>query len=438
MVKIGRENWALKVDVTLLKRKRDELGTMNEKLTQRVEALSRENLELKRDLKRTKEELKDRESELDDACKMYDQLRQAVAALKDMMREQPRPQGIITEPQSDSARSPALRPLVRTDTRSPTPLKALYKVSQDTPARESPEEVERPAGRASPSHSRHSTDTAVTAISYGTARMRGMSETHGSIYPRSPSVSTASFCSALPRHIDSDDEDEHKSEQGKSTKHEESDLESDSADQVSELHKTPGIADQQRFGRNIPAGSNTTGSVKPMRRIYRRVLRFNRCEEPDTSDYSSGDEDVFGSDFGGSDTSSPLTPMTASPEPNQRYLSLQASAKYSVDSDQESNITKIQWKKPSSNKRVSYCSTVDVRSVDRRSVISTTAPSVYRCPLVDTNKPVTPSKSMEYERDDSKIPSPTTSAAQSRRRHLDVISRMITARELLTRKLLDA
>ncbi|KAF8473349.1 hypothetical protein BDZ91DRAFT_790120 [Kalaharituber pfeilii] len=417
MVKIGRENWALKIDVTLLKKKRDELGAINEKLVQRVEALSKENKDLKQELKRTEAELKAREGELDEAGRACRKLRKNLVMLKKKLGSQNQGSNGAPDLEEDSK-----------DAYSSTNSYGL-------------ERTDRIAkyGRSSPSiQSRISSLTSQKRSSK--SQKNGTIRTNSSSFClQPPNISASSLCS-IPRHVSSDEQDGKCSSDGavadegeESSDNRHSDFEYEKnngrtkAQQDLKLHPRE---DSDKVSRSDATFSNLRN--KPLRR---RILKFNRCEEPDTSDSSSGEENFFDSDFAARNTSLPLTPMTMSPEPsNQSQFPAEQGARKPGSPNSSQN-----ERKPPFLKRLDFAGSVDVGPIDQRSVVSATVPLTSRYSLFQPGNQQSPHSSNSFTRLNecisvSRIPSPCINAAQRRRRHLDPLSKLMVAKELLTRK----
>lgn len=457
MIKIGRENWALKIDVTMLKKKRDELGDMNEKLTRQVETLSRENRQLKRDLTRTKEELEKRERELDEACRMYERLGATSVVLEELSRKQqvqhhqqpPHERYILEGGKYSAPRSPVMkvegsRPSSRLD---------YSKTPQSTS--QAPEFLGhsvRAGGRVSPTLS----DRSTTSTSTGIIRSRLQSplpnkhQVLGLAFLSSPSVSTC--CSLrripVPRHVASEDEeadDDSSSGEDMPTpqrgaeSEEGTDYTSDSGsgyqemdDPSSNCPPPPKVSMARAHASRVTPPSSLTSAYTKRGSLRRKILKFNREEEPDTSDDSSEEEDMFDSDIGGSITSlqHTLTPMTASPEPNKAHF---------VTGEHD-----VEWKPRASAlatvaKRVSYTGPVsgDLEPIYEQSVLS---PMFGDSQIPERINSATSSEvNVNTPGNKSRIPVPsTTSAVAQRRRHLDSLSRLVVGKVVLARKTLQA
>lgn len=400
MVKLGRENWALKIDVTLLKKKRDELGSMNEQLTHQVEALSRENRELKRELKRTQAVLDCRERELDEACRIYEKLGQTKAVLEVLTKTQ------RTQQPGGYDRHGADSPVWGSRPGSPSSVRSTRRVA--------PKSTEREKGRGLPVLS-------------------------------SPSVSTCCSLRHIPRHISTDDEDGDSSEDDSPTPPRTVggwESEKGSCGSHIEEIEIKSHSSLSQVSAEITPPSSTTSVHTKKGTCQKRILKFNRCEEPDSSDYSSDEEDMFDSDCYGSTASSPntLTPMTSSPEPNRAYVS-----------GHESNPERMRKLPPLAvPNRASYTGSIELAPIDETPGILNT-PNTYRNSMFcnglgliepfDCSASVT--DSLFYSNTNTTsypcripIPSTTKSTVQRNRRHLDSTSRMMTAREVLTKKLL--
>jgi len=466
MVKIGRENWALKIDVTMLKKKRDELGTMNEKLTRQVETLSRENRQLKRDLARTKEELENRERELDEACRMYERLGATSVVLEELSKKQQAQhhhklphEGYVLEGGNYRA---SRSPVARVEGSGPSPRLSYSKTPQF--ASQAPEFLGPSvcaSGRVSPSLSAASTTSARTGISRSGLQspLPSKNQVLGLPFLSSPSVSTC--CSLrrlpIPRHVESDDEEGGDSSSGEDIptpqiggqSDEEIDKDSYTSDSGSEYTakgdlKMPGCPPQLTTPRASLARTHTA-KVTPQSSIAsgytkrgslrRRILKFNREEEPDTSDDSSEEEDMFDSDAGGSTTSlqHTLTPMTASPEPNRAYLASEAN-----DMERSPRASAL----ATVAKRVSYTGTVagSLEPIDEQSALP------YRYSMFDglrlaerIDSAASSVVGVNTRGSKSRIPAPSTASAvaQKRRKHLDSLSRLLVSREVLARKMLQ-
>ncbi|KAF8425907.1 hypothetical protein EV426DRAFT_710375 [Tirmania nivea] len=464
MVKIGRENWALKIDVTMLKKKRDELGVMNEKLTWQVETLSRENRQLKRDFTRAKEELEKRERELDEACRMYERLGATSVVLEELSKkqqaqhhQQPPHGGYVLEGGNyDAPRSPVME----VDRSRPSP-RLDYSKTPKSASQAS--EFLGPSIRAgvhvSPTPSNVSTASTRTGISRSGLQspLPNKNQLLGLHFLSSPSVSTC--CSLrrvpIPRHVASEDEEEHddsSSSGGMPTPQRGAESE-DETDYVSESDSEYQQTDDLKKSNCLPqlatpkasiARANATKVTPPSSiasayakrgSLRRRILKFNREEEPDTSDDSSVEEDLFDSDIGGSTISlqRTLTPLTASPEPSKVYL-------VAEEHDMEwipraSALTTV-------TKRVSYSGSTagDLEPIDKPLVLP------YRYSMFDglqlperINSAASSVVNVNTRGNKSRIPVPSTTSAvaQRRRKHLDSLSRLAIAREVLARKMLQ-
>lgn len=459
MIKIGRENWALKIDVTMLKKKRDELGALNEKLMQQVETLSRENRQLKRDLTRTKEELEKRERELDEACRMYERLGATSVVLEELSKKQqvqhhrqsPHEGYVLEGGNYGALRSPVTKVEgSRPSSRLGYP-KTLHSASQ-APEFLGPSVCA--GGRVSPTPS----DVSMTSTRTGISRsglqspLPSKSQVLGLHFLSSPSVSTC--CSLrripIPRHVASEgEEDGDDSSSGEDMptpqRGVESEVETDYAsDSDSEYHDfkksycSPQLANPKTtvaraHAAKVTPPSSVASAYTKRGSLRRRILKFNREEEPDTSDDSSEEDDMFDSDAGGSSASlqRTLTPMTASPEPNKAYLA-------SEEHD-------IEWKARASvlatvAKRVNYTGSVagDLEPIDEQSVLP------YRYSMSDDLRlpeRIISASSVNVNIRENKsripIPSATSAVAQRRRKHLDSLSRLVVVREVLARKMLQ-
>ncbi|KAF8445377.1 hypothetical protein BGX38DRAFT_1143422 [Terfezia claveryi] len=463
MIKIGRENWALKIDVTMLKKKRDELGTMNEKLTRQVETLSRENRQLKRDLTRTKEELEKRERELDEACRMYERLGATSVVLEELSRkqqvqhhQQPPHEGYILEGGKCSA---PRSHVMRVEGSRSSPRLGYSKTPQSTS--QAPEFLGpsvHAGGRVSPTLSDRSTTSTSTGISRSRLQspLPNKHQAFGLPFLSSPSVSTC--CSLrripIPRHVASEGEeadDDSSSGEDMPTpqrgpeSEEGTDYISVSGSEYQETDDpksncppqlvTPKFIVARAHASRVTPPSSIASAYTKRGSLRRKILKFNREEEPDTSDDSSEEEDMFDSDIGGSITSlqHTLTPMTASPEPNKAYL---VTGEHDVE------------RKPRASalatvaKRVSYTGPVsgDLEPIDEQSVLPYCNPTIGDLQLPERiNFPTSSVVNVNTRGNKSRIPAPsTTSAVAQRRRHLDSLSRLVVGRVALARKMLQA
>lgn len=465
MVKIGRENWALKIDVTMLKKKRDELGTMNEKLTRQVETLSRENRQLKRDLTRTKEELEKRERELDEACRMYERLGATSVVLEELSKkqhvqphQQPQHEGYDSEGGNYSAPRSTV---MNVEGSRPSPYLSDLRMPQS--ASQAPEFLGPSvcaSGRVSPTHSDASTTSSRIEISRSgfQSPLPNKNQVLGLRVLSSPSVSTC--CSLrripIPRHVESDSEEEHDDSssgedmptpQTGAESEEETDNDSYASDSDSEYQEkydlkksncspqpaTPKASVARAHVAKVTPPSSIASGYTKRGSLRRRILKFNREEEPDTSDDSSEEEDMFDSDLGGSTTSlqRTLTPMTASPEPNKAYI--------------VSEEHYMEWKPRASAlaavaKRVSYTGSVaaDLEPIDEQSL-----PPYHYSMLDDLRQPericfvasLVANANTCGKKSRIPVPSTTSAVAQRRRKHLDSLSRLMVAKEVLAKKM---
>ena len=388
---------------------------MNEQLTQQVEALSRENRELKRELKRTQATLDCRERELDEACRIYEKLGQTKAVL-DVLTETQQTQ----QPGGGGGGGGGGgydRPRVK------SPVWGSRSADSSSSIRRTrwvaPKSSEREKGRGLPILS-------------------------------SPSVSTCCSLRRIPRHISTDDEDGDSSEDDSPTPpppRRVGDWESEKGSYDSDVEEVilkPRSSASWVSAEITPPSSTTTSVHIKKGTCQKRVLKFNRCEEPDSSDYSSGEEDMFDSDCYGSTTSLPntLTPMTSSPEPNRAYVA-----------SGESNLERMR-KLPLSSavpNRAGYTGSMELAPIDETPGILNASTTYQQHPMFcnglgligpfDCSASV--AGSLLYDRTNTTsypsripIPSTTKSTVQRKRRHLDPTSRMMTAREVLTKKLL--
>ncbi|RPB23259.1 hypothetical protein L211DRAFT_280942 [Terfezia boudieri ATCC MYA-4762] len=285
----------------------------------------------------------------------------------------------------------------------------------------------RAGGRVSPTLS----DRSTTSTSTGIIRSRLQSplpnkhQVLGLAFLSSPSVSTC--CSLrripVPRHVASEDE--------------EADDDSSSGEDM----PTPQRGAESEEGTDYTSDSGSgyqemddpsSNSYTKRGSLRRKILKFNREEEPDTSDDSSEEEDMFDSDIGGSITSlqHTLTPMTASPEPNKAHF---------VTGEHD-----VEWKPRASAlatvaKRVSYTGPVsgDLEPIYEQSVLS---PMFGDSQIPERINSATSSEvNVNTPGNKSRIPVPsTTSAVAQRRRHLDSLSRLVVGKVVLARKTLQA
>jgi len=463
MIKIGRENWALKIDVTMLKKKRDELGTMNEKLTQQVETLSMESRQLKRELTRTKEELERRERELDEACRMYERLGATSVVLEELSRkqqvqhhQQPPHDGYILEGGNYGApRSPVMK--VGGGSRL-SPRLGHSKTPQS--ASQAPEFLGpsvRAGGRVSPTLSNVSTVSTGISRSGLQSPLPNKNQVLGLPFLSSPSVSTC--CSLrripIPRHVASEGEeedDDSSSGEGMPTPQRGAESEEDTdytSDYDSEYQEkddlkksncpaqlaTPKASVARAQAAKVTPPSSIASAYAKRGSLRRRILKFNREEEPDTSDDSSEEEDMFDSDVGGSTTSlqRTLTPMTASPEPHKAYP---------VTEEHDMGWKPRALALATVAKRVSYTGSVvgDLEPIDEQSVLP------YRYSMFDDlrlperiNSAASSVVNVNTRGKESRIPVPSTTlaVAQKRRKHLDGLSRLMVVKEVLARKMLQ-
>lgn len=448
MDKIGRENWALKFDVTMLKKKRDDLENTNEKLTSQVEALSMENRELKRDLKRTKEELEKRESELDEACRIYERLGQTGAVLAELSKSQAQnhQQSSLDEYTIGSGRDYSPRsPIMKVDRSSPSSRMAFTKFPHCAQAPEFDGPTVCASGRFSPTPSLQSTASTKTGVSRSGFQSPLPNKSNGLPYLASPSVSTCCSLRRIPRHVPSDDEeDECSSSEDEITTSNTSRLEKKydsefygNADRE-EPRKLRYIPEPTTLKRHITklTPPSSVASICIKRESCRRVLRYNRENEPDTSDYSSG-EDVFDSDVSVSTTSVPQTPtsMPASPPTTKANLSTNGQA--------------MEWRPRAvalAAKRISYTGFVDLAPIHERPVMAINTNRLsHRYPMFDglnlQERKDSAASSMvnasvvsrcQVRNLKSRIPAPsTTSVVAKKRKHLDTLSRKVLAKEVM-------
>ncbi|KAI5788883.1 hypothetical protein DFH27DRAFT_614475 [Peziza echinospora] len=303
VVKLGKENWALKLDVTLMKQSRDNLTRVNAGLQESVDKLTRETRSVKEDLAEIRSSLKERERELGEAYQMIDKLHDTVAVLREKLKVFKQvPEFFFDKESVKYAASPRIPQVEESRPVSPA-------VSED--------------GRVSPalsllSESECGSESSSSAGSW--TRQTGSR----SLFSISESSSSASLRSLRETQLQQQSQPRSVSPffGYKATTTTESKY-------ATEKRK---LAPLDTAGKNARSSNTTTThhinmvGQKHTQRIDcdsysnptspRRVLTFNRTEEPDSSDYSSGD-DIFDSEYFEEDYV--RTPHTLSPEPRQNF-----------------------------------------------------------------------------------------------------------------------